>query len=302
MPKVSVVIPTYNRAHLLPLAIGSVQSQTLGDTEIIVVDDGSTDDTEAIVTSTPDRRIRYVRSSTNQGSGAARNRGVEVAQGEYIAFLDSDDEWLPAKLEKQIRLMESVDRSVGICRTGFLCCRPNGRELSFYADPAEDADALKLHIEGRLQYVTPSLIFRRACLHGNWFDERLRRGQDSDLLLVVLRKTRLVSLPEPLVKVHVGKHIPSSTAVESARLRILDKHREWIRQECPGLEKRFEANQYRIIAESKFRTGNIWSGCRYALRCYRAWQRWPLGTYLRTAGHMGASILRAMQIGLWPKR
>ena len=102
---VSVVIPTYNRAHLLGRAVTSALSQLSYDDELIIVDDGSTDNTNEVVGAFPDPRIRYIRQ-TNAGAGAARNRGVAAATRDLIAFLDSDDEWLAGKLALQRKFME----------------------------------------------------------------------------------------------------------------------------------------------------------------------------------------------------
>ena len=101
-PSVSVVIPAFNAARWLPVSIESVLGQTWEDRELIVVDDGSTDATEAVVTSYG-RRLTYVRTP-NTGAAAARNRGVALARGEYVAFLDADDAWFPLKLERQLTL------------------------------------------------------------------------------------------------------------------------------------------------------------------------------------------------------
>ena len=106
MPTVSVVIPTYNRADVLPRAIDSALGQSVADIEVVVVDDGSTDDTEALVADYEDDRLRYVAHETNRGANVARNTGIEAADGEYIAFLDSDDEWKPTKLERQLERLE----------------------------------------------------------------------------------------------------------------------------------------------------------------------------------------------------
>ncbi len=100
MARLSVIIPTFNRAHLIARAIESVRSQIETGDEIIVVDDGSTDNTEAVIAGIGDHRIRYIRQA-KAGAGAARNRGVREAQGELIAFQDSDDEWLPGKAALQ---------------------------------------------------------------------------------------------------------------------------------------------------------------------------------------------------------
>ena len=107
-PKISIIIPTYNRSGLLTQAVRSVQAQTFRDWELIIVDDGSTDDTRAVAgkMARDDARIHYVYEP-NAGQAAARNKGVESARGEYLAFLDSDDVYLPENLEKKLAFLES---------------------------------------------------------------------------------------------------------------------------------------------------------------------------------------------------
>ena len=114
---VSAIIPTYNRANIVIRAIQSVLNQTYQNFELLVIDDGSQDNTEEIVTGIHDNRIKYIRHEKNKGVAAARNTGIEAAKGEFIAFLDSDDEWLPNKL-KRIR----VRISLSTCN----CPRPGG--------------------------------------------------------------------------------------------------------------------------------------------------------------------------------
>src|ERR1700687_1956433 len=105
-PRVSVVIPTYNRAGLLPAAVASLLAQTMSDLEVIVVDDGSTDDTAAAVQPfLTDSRVRYV-TQTNQGRSAARNHGAQLAQADLLGFLDSDDVQLPGALEAHLCVLE----------------------------------------------------------------------------------------------------------------------------------------------------------------------------------------------------
>jgi glycosyltransferase involved in cell wall biosynthesis len=112
-PLVSVIIPTYNRALLVGRAVDNVLEQTYKNTEIIVVDDGSTDDTPSTLRRFGDR-IRLV-TQANRGPAAARNRGTEIAQGEIIAFQDSDDLWMPTKLERQVALLDRAGPSVPCC-------------------------------------------------------------------------------------------------------------------------------------------------------------------------------------------
>src|SRR3954470_16999186 len=103
-PRVSVVMATYNYAHYLPGALDSALAQTAGDLEVIVVDDGSTDNTPDVVGPyLADARVRYVRTA-NQGQPAAENVGIRLSRAPFVAFLDADDLWLPHKLEKQLQL------------------------------------------------------------------------------------------------------------------------------------------------------------------------------------------------------
>src|ERR1700722_8506374 len=115
-PKVSVVIPTYNRAATVPRAIESVLAQTVTDLEVIVVDDGSSDDTGKVLREMFGDRIRYY-SQANQGASVARNKGVEEARGEWIAFLDSDDLWEKEKLEWQLKAVERFQPHCKVCYT-----------------------------------------------------------------------------------------------------------------------------------------------------------------------------------------
>ena len=112
---VSVIIPTYNRAHTIERAIASVQKQTYSKMEILIIDDGSTDDTEEIVSKISDTRIRYIKNSRNCGVSHSRNLGIVAAKGNYIAFQDSDDIWKPEKLQKQMDYMKHGDYGMVYC-------------------------------------------------------------------------------------------------------------------------------------------------------------------------------------------
>ncbi len=113
-PLVSVIIPTYNRVHTLPVSVDSVLRQTYKNLEVIIVDDGSTDGTENFVRELSDNRVRYVRNIGKRGPAAARNYGVTQARGEFVAFQDSDDEWHPEKLEKQMPLLLNTEEKIDL--------------------------------------------------------------------------------------------------------------------------------------------------------------------------------------------
>lgn len=106
-PRVSVIIPTYNRAHLICRTLESACEQSYKNLEIIVVDDASTDNTEEAIARIKDARICYIRNQMNYGGGTARNTGIKAATGKYVAFLDSDDRWLPNKIEWQLMELEN---------------------------------------------------------------------------------------------------------------------------------------------------------------------------------------------------
>jgi len=131
---ISIIVPTYNRQNLIKDAIQSVVKQTYKDWELIIVDDGSTDNTKSIVSeyTKKDSRIRYFYKK-NGGQGSARNLGVLESKGEYVAFLDSDDEWLEDKLEKQISFLEK-NKSASFCYTKSVSVFPNGKRKYFGQD------------------------------------------------------------------------------------------------------------------------------------------------------------------------
>lgn len=118
-PTVSAIIPVYNRVRLVQRAIRSVLNQTFEDFELILVDDGSTDGLAEAMSSLSDPRFRLIRHAVNRGSSAARNTGISAARGHYVAFLDSDDYWLPEKLEYQLEFMTSLKRRARLSCTAF---------------------------------------------------------------------------------------------------------------------------------------------------------------------------------------
>jgi len=104
-PKVTVIIPTYNRAHLIQRSVNSVLNQSYKNLELLVIDDASTDSTEQRISEIRDERLKYIRNKVNLGPSRSRNRGIEFSTGEIIAFQDSDDEWYRDKLEKQVDML-----------------------------------------------------------------------------------------------------------------------------------------------------------------------------------------------------
>ena len=113
-PQISVVVPTHNRAHLIERAIKSILAQTYQNLEIIILDDRSTDNIAEVVAGFGDQRIKFVRNKENLGGGGSRNVGIRASKSEYVAFLDDDDEWLPTKFEKQVKLFYEGSEKLGV--------------------------------------------------------------------------------------------------------------------------------------------------------------------------------------------
>jgi len=177
--RVSVVIPVYNRAHLLPSAIQSVDRQTFAELcDIIVVDDGSTDDTRD-VTARYGARIKYVYQE-NAGAGAARNTGVRESEGEYVAFLDSDDAWEPDKIERQLAAFRRWPEVVMVGGRATAHFRDGGTEAD---PPAPVPPDRPTDFAPRMFYSnflhTPTVMVRRQYLEqAGLFSRELKRAQD----------------------------------------------------------------------------------------------------------------------------
>jgi glycosyltransferase involved in cell wall biosynthesis len=202
MVNVSVVIPTHDRASLVVRALRSVAAQTYHDYEILVVDDGSTDDTESALR-TIEIPMRYLRQS-HAGVSAARNRGVAAARGQWIAFLDSDDVWLPQKLARQTTFAEG-EGGIEACQTEETWIR-NGVRVNpgrRHAKPCGDIFAASLE----LCLVSPSAVMlRRATFERvGGFDEGLAACEDYDLWLRLAAQVPVFLVPQPLV-IRYGGH------------------------------------------------------------------------------------------------
>ena len=239
-PTVSVVIPAYNRAHSIGQAIQTVLNQTYQDLEIIVVDDGSSDNTSEVVRSLKDERIRYIRHEENKGAPAARNTGIKAAQGEYIAFQDSDDEWLPQKLEKQMKVFETVPPKVGVVYSGFLRIENGKKEYIPYSWVAQkEGDIHKELLRGSF-ITTPSLVVRKECFKkAGIFDEHLPRLQDWELVLRLSKYYDFKFIEEPLLTSPFTSD--SLSASEKARIKalrlILSKHLDDFMEDKKSLSK-----------------------------------------------------------------
>lgn len=204
MPRVSVIIPTYNCAHYLGQAIESVLSQTYTDLEILVIDDGSRDNT-ADVAARYGSRIRYLRQE-NRGLPAARNAAIQASGSALIALLDADDWWEPTKLEKQMAVLDRQDQ-IGLVYTDLKVIYDDGAVIpSFLASRplAKDGYVFEALIESA--FILPStVLLRRSCLDEvGLFDETMRSHEDIELWLRLCHRWKVAGVREPLVNRRQG--------------------------------------------------------------------------------------------------
>jgi glycosyltransferase involved in cell wall biosynthesis len=190
-PLVSVILPTYRRAHTIGRAIASVLAQTLRDFELIVVDDCSGDDTARVVAeiAATDPRVRFVARPVNGGAAAARNTGLHHARGRYIAFQDSDDEWLPDKLAQQVARLESLPPDVAVTQAAILRHDSHGVTYLQSELPAGDQRITILRCN-MTTFFQGWLARRDALLSVGDLDERLGIWDDWEYLLRICQRFR----------------------------------------------------------------------------------------------------------------
>lgn len=272
MPCVSVIIPAYNRAHVLPRAITSVLNQTFTDYEIIVVDDASTDDTGTVVQNT-DGPLRVICHELNRGPAAARNTGIRAARGAYVAFLDSDDEWLPGKLARQIGLLEGLGTSYNACCSGRILTHP---VLGYSWErrlPAEEHWTRYLLINGCDLSPGSTLVARRGVFeHTGLFDENLPRYEDWDWLLRYVADYDLAIVPEPQAIVHLSPP-PPSDKVRTSIPCFLGHWRGELARLGPTRHRRLRARLCFELAKSLFHEGSRIHGL---LSVAQGLWSWPL--------------------------
>jgi glycosyltransferase involved in cell wall biosynthesis len=245
---ISVVIPTYNRANVIGAAIQSVMRQTYQNHEIIVVDDASSDDTESVVKSFSDRKIIYVKHQQNSGAPSARNTGIEKARGACIAFLDSDDEWLSEKLEKQMEVFERSPQ-IGLVYTGFDVVLERGKVLRSFLKPDRGRVFERLLSENFIGTTSSAMAKRELLQKIGGFDPLLKSCQDWDLYLRLSQICDVDVVPEVLVKHHwegnnriMGK--PSS--VIQGHVQVQEKFRDAIKA-LPASRKIHHYNEMSFV-------------------------------------------------------
>lgn len=260
--KVSVILPTFNRSRSLGSAIMSVLTQSVKDLELIVVDDASSEDIEGLVRNIEDRRIKFIRRETNGGAAAARNTGLAEASGEYIAFQDSDDLWLPDKLAKQLACFTTLPTNVGaVTGAKILYGRDNnlnyGRGKVSYAPDLEgrvhlDEDQLGRILEDNRLSVQSSLFKRDRCPAGDWFDPYSRANEDWEFAVRLVQHTLIYEDTEPVLLGFVSEDSISTNRRKQiiGVIRILKKNSAVLSR-----YKRQESALLREVGRILYKTG-----------------------------------------------
>jgi glycosyltransferase involved in cell wall biosynthesis len=270
VPKVSIIIPTHNRAEMVRRAIQSVLAQTWqGDMEIIVVSDGSTDNTEEVVKSFDDSRIRFFKHETSRGASAARNTGLRASCGKYIAFLDDDDEWTADKLEVQLPVIEGSPPEVGLVYAWmeYFC---NGESQRVHA-PVLRGDVFVEMLDKQAIGGCPTVIIKREVIDRvGFFDESLPRGNDGDYWRRISKRYHVNVVPKVLAKVYIGhvdrisvhskKNLLSAIdALEKRLLVFSDDFKIYQEQKCTVLVNLFNRCM---------KSGKWLLGLQYALKAF----------------------------------
>ena len=250
MPKVTVLIPSYNAAHFLPTSIESALSQTYQDFEIVVIDDGSSDKTKDVVKTYIDKypnKIHYLWQE-NKGLPAARNTGIAHSQGEYLALLDADDKWLPCRLEEEVGILDA-DSSIGIVHANITLIDVNGKEIS---TPKRQINHLNGFIFNNIllrkaDISCPTVLFRRSCSEEvGLFDINLSRlgCEDRDLWLRIAQKYKIAYIDKVLSYYRVSPQSMSSNLEKmlAARLYVIDKF-------CPPNDKDKQVLRNKALAK-----------------------------------------------------
>ncbi len=257
-PEVSVVIPTCDRPVFLVEAVESALSQTAGILEVIVIDDASQVDPRPVLAKFGDK-LRYDRLSENSGANVARNRGIELARGDLIAFLDDDDIWLPEKLDIQIAAMKG----------GYEACLCNSQEIG---KPRRGTHSATEVTEDRLRRSTPcgtsGLLATRAVLQTERFDPDIPRGQDWDLYVRLVQRKPLAFVGKPLYLRRSGHHRITTAALDQtpeellATAAALHKHRAWLGERA--YRRRLVRTFLTLLSARKRKIPFIYAALRHA--------------------------------------
>lgn len=297
MPRVSAIITTFNRKHLLERAIESVLRQTFRDFELLVLDNASTDGTDTAVSVFGDARVRYL-AHPPMTIGAARNFGVQQAAGEYVAFLDDDDEWLPGKLGRQVAAFERSGPEVGLIYGGFIWIDAHGRESGMHR-PALRGRVLTdllLQRDAFTGSASNPMIPARVLRELGGYDATLKTSEDWELYLRLAERFTVDHIPEPVVRIRrhstarLGDRIADAGHVEEQVLRRYGSI----------MDHRLRSYYLQKIGGKLCRTGDLSAGRLRLREAIRTNPRNALAAMQYLTSFLGPGVYRAAH--RWYKR
>jgi glycosyltransferase involved in cell wall biosynthesis len=271
MAMVDVLIPAFNAARYLPAALESVVSQTFEDWQIVLVDDGSTDNTAEVVAPYVERhgaKVRYIRQE-NRGLPAARNAAIRASDGEFLALLDADDVWLPCRLAESLKMMAERPRA-GLSYGLIQGIDPEDRPGSTWVGNLKDVEgriAPQIYMR-KVELPCPTIMFRRRCVDEvGLFDETMRATEDRDLWLRIALRYEVAFVPKVLAYYRVS---PTSMSTDpermlKAQMQFIQKH--YGSEGCGARERRIAlARAYKQRAEALKSKGQPRAALTSALR------------------------------------
>lgn len=305
--RVSVVIPTYNRAALLPRAMRSVLGQTFAGLELIVVDDAGEDGSADVAERCTDPRVRVVRLARNGGVSRALNEGIAVARGELVAFLGDDDEWLPELLERLVARLDNNGDAFSLVYSNAYVEPPPAADPARRPPRLPEGDVLDDLLGGTMHlFASACLVRRSALLDFGGFDETIRQGEDTDLWLRMASAShQFAVVREPLAVIHRGHRVDQLTEDPVLRAVTLQRHhrrwgrlaRERLGEEHYGRRRRWQSQrrrrEHRKIVKRLERAGSRAEAWRYA---------WRMAPTLPWGVSYVAQALLVAALGPWPHR
>lgn len=274
---ISVILPTFNRSNVIVRSICSVLNQTYKDFELIIVDDGSTDCTQDMVSRIKDSRIRYIRHEKNKGAAAARNTGIKAAQCDLIAFQDSDDEWVPEKLEKQIKAILALPDDFGVIYSAFWRLGKQKIYIPRKNISMKEGWIYKQLLYGNIVGMPVSLIKKECFNVVGGFSENLRALEDWELFLRISKFFKFKYIDEPLVLSYETEGSVSKNALAHAKAHeyILANNYSAI-----SIDKKLLAQYIYTIGRINFQAGDAQKGKEYLIK---AWKERPFNVKYNVA-------------------
>ena len=257
---VSVVIPTYNRAQLVSRGIESVLKQTYRDIEVIVVDDASNDNTTDVINAIGDQRIRYVKHQVNKGVSESRNTGIKIAKGQLVGFLDSDDEWLPEKLRKQVDRFSQVPDDTGLVYGACLFVDEKTKKPIRVVTPKKRGDVFKDMLMGDF-VMSPTPLVKRECFdRAGLFDRDFSTSEDWDMWLRIAQHYKFDFVRDLVAKYYVS---PSQTTNDASTvvqgyLKFMAKHDSLISGNPAILAHHFKAIGEMYLIHHEYHLANTY--------------------------------------------